>query len=396
MAWNEPGGKDEDPWGKKKQEGPPELDELLKKMQEKLGKTFGGSKTPVANTGSSLFFSFVLLILGVLYVLSGIFIVDAQEQAVITRFGAYQETVGPGPHWIPRLIKNKQVVNVTNVTTTQHGGMMLTGDENIVNLSTAVHYHVSDPKEYLFNLVDPDTTLGQVTDSALRYVVGHSTLDQVLTTEQAVVAEKIKQQIEKNLNHYQVGLIVKAVVINQVKAPEEVEEAFNDAIRAREDEERFINQAKAYANKIVPIAEGNAQRILENAKAYKQKVVLLAEGETDRFAELLPQYRTAPQVTRDRLYLGTMEQVYSSTSKVFVNTKTGNNVMYLPLDKLRESTNNTAAPDNSAVDSADIVEQDWQKIVVMSKGADDHNRDQATDRSTRSERQSRYPAKGGS
>lgn len=396
MAWNEPGGKGEDPWGKKKQEGPPELDELLKKMQEKIGKTFGGGKVPTANTGSSLFFSFIMLIMGVLYVLSGIFIVDAQEQAVITRFGAYQETVGPGPHWIPRLIKNRQVVNVTNVTTTQHGGMMLTSDENIVNVSIAVHYHVSDPKEYLFNVVDPNATLGQVTESALRYVVGHSTLDQVLTTEQAVVAEKIKQQIEKNLNHYQVGLIVKAVVINQAKAPEEVEEAFNDAIRAREDEERFINQAKAYANKIVPIAEGGSQRILENAKAYKQKVVLLAEGETDRFAQLLPQYRTAPQVTRDRLYLGTMEQIYTNTSKVFINTKSGNNFMYLPLDKYKQAATTNPATESNVVDSADIVEQDWQKIIGMSKGADDNNRDQATDRSTRPERQSRYPAKGGS
>ncbi len=393
MAWNEPGGKDEDPWGKKKQEGPPELDELLKKMQEKIGKAFGGNKTPTADPGSSLFFSFILLILGVLYVLSGIFIVDAQEQAVITRFGAYQETVGPGPHWIPRLIKSREIVNVTNVTTTQHGGMMLTADENIVNVSIAVHYHVSDPKEYLFNVVDPNATLGQVTESALRYVVGHSSLDQVLTTEQAIVAEKIKQQIEKNLNHYQVGLVVKAVVINQAKAPEEVEEAFNDAIRAREDEERFINQAKAYANKIVPISEGNSQRIVESAKAYKQKVVLLAEGETDRFAKLLPQYRASPQVTRDRLYLGTMEQVYTNTSKVFVNNKSGNNFMYLPLDKYKQSTGGSTENTNK-IDSADIVEQDWQKIIGMSKGADDNNRDQATDRSTRPERQSRYPAKG--
>lgn len=354
------GPEGQDPWGSNKG-GPPDLDQLLRQLKRKMGTFFGRAplfptgnfKTPEfgAHTAS---FGLGAIVAGflVLYIVSGIYLVQPAERAVVTQFGAYQKTLGPGPHWIPRFIQSKQVLDVDEVMTTQHGGMMLTQDENIVNVKLAVQYQIGDPKDYLFNTVDPQASLRNVVDSAIRYVIGHSTLDQILTSGRTLIAAQIKEQIVQNLDMYHAGLTISAVAMQEAEAPEEVKSAFLDAIRAREDEERLVNQAEAYAARIEPIARGHATRLLEDAGAYKEQVVLLSKGETDRFNALLTVYNRGPSVMRDRLYLGMMESVLSASTKVVIDTKKGNNFLYLPLDKL-SATKEVV----QAVDEEDLVAQ---------------------------------------
>ncbi len=335
---------------------PPDLDQILQDWINKMKRLFSSNEKTAPFRGKapeksdfSLPFSYKSLVLVILggYLLSGLYIVDPAERAVVTQFGAYQTTVGPGPHWLIPLIQSKTIVNVDEVMTTQHGGMMLTKDENIVSVKLAVQYKVEDPREYLYNLTDPEGSLRNVVDSAVRYVIGHSTLDQILTNGRTLIAAQIKEQITQNLDAYHAGLLVSAVAMQEAEAPEEVKAAFLDAIRAREDEERLVNQAEAYASRIEPIARGQAIRLTEDAKAYKEQVSLLAKGETNRFNALLPEYDRGPDVMRDRLYIDAMQKVLSTTSKVVVNVKKGNPFVYLPLDKITEIT--AQAPSKASV-----------------------------------------------
>lgn len=342
MAWNEPNnGKNRD-----QNDGPPDLDEVLKKLQAKLGQLFGGRKIGPAGFnaknlkggfGSGSGFSLILIIIFVIYILSGIYIVEPAEEAVIQRFGRYVRTEGAGPHWIPRFIETAEVVNVMRVETTTHGGEMLTMDENIIDAKIAVQYRISNARDYLFNLTNPDESLKQVSESALRAVVGQSSLNEILTIGRAEITRKIHFQVQSILDSYKSGLQIADLAMQQTKPPAAVQDAFDDAIKAQQDEERYVNQAQAYARKHVPLAEGHATRILEEAKAYKEQVVLLARGETARFAKLLPEYKLNPKVMRDRMYLDTMQQVYSNTTKVLVNVQGSNNVMYLPLDRMMQN-----------------------------------------------------------
>ncbi len=334
-----------DPWGRSSTEGPPDLDHLWRQFTKKLGKTSGG-RTGRGSEGrplSSFGLGGIGLAVLLLYLLSGIYIVQPAERAVVTQLGAYKVTMGPGPHWFARFIQAKRVLDVDTVMTSQHGGMMLTKDENIVNVKLAVQYQIGDPREYLYSVVDPQATLRHVTDSAIRYVIGHSTLDEILTSGRTLIASSVKEQIMQNLELYHAGLSISAVAMQEAEAPEEVKAAFLDAIRAREDEERLVNQAEAYASRIEPIAEGQATRLLEDAKAYKDQVALLAQGETARFENLLSEYQKAPQVMRDRYYIGMMEQVLTNSSKVLVDVKKGSPFFYLPLDKI------SAAPEDNSV-----------------------------------------------
>lgn len=346
MSWNDPGKKDDDgngqdPWGKK--DGPPDLDEAIRQFQKKLGTLFGGQGGGGATLnpkGSGKgFFGITLILIAIMigYIVSGIFIVQPAEEAVITRFGRYKETVGAGPHWIPRLIDSHQIVNIEEVNTTRHGGKMLTMDENIVDAEIAVQYRISNPENFLFNMVSPDQAIRQVSDSALRAVVGQSTLDDVLTTGRTEIVVRVKEQIERVISSYGSGLMVSDLALQVTKPPAEVQEAFDDAIKAQQDEERFVNQAETYARQRIPIAEGKAKRILEEAQAYKERVILASTGETIRFTELLPEYRLDKQVMRDRLFLDSMQQVLSNTSKILVDVEGGNNLLYLPLDRLVSS-----------------------------------------------------------
>lgn len=284
MGWNEP-EKGKDPWKAKNQ--PPDLEEALKRLQAQLKKVlFGGSKkrTPKAKTpakNSPLGFLVVAMTTAVLllWFLSGIFIVDPAEQAVILRFGKYQETVGPGPHWIPRLISSKVVVNVDRVLNYSYSAQMLTSDENLVAVSIAVQYRIGDLQAYLFNVANPEESLQQATSSALRQVVGTTTLDQVITEGREIWGNKVQDTLAKTLGAYKTGIVIVNVTPQPARAPESVQDAFDDAIKAQEDEKRFKAQADAYAARVVPIAEGNASRIEQEAQAYSQQVVLRAKGD---------------------------------------------------------------------------------------------------------------------
>jgi len=338
MAWNEPGNKEKDPWGgNNSQQTPPELDEIIKKFKLKLMKLFGFKPNKASTQGSSNHFAsigIVVLIGLAIWAALGIFIVNPAERAVILRFGQYRETVDPGIHWIPRFIDKAYVVNEQKIGNYSYQAQMLTIDENIVSVAVAVQYRVSSAKDYLFNAVSPEQSLKQATASALRQVVGQTTLDDILTKGRDQVRYEVEERLKQILLRYKTGLHIVTVAMQPARAPDDVKDAFDDAIKAREDEQRFVNQAQAYAMQVEPIAKGQAQRVAQEASAYKEQVVLRAQGDTARFLALLPEFTKAPEVTKQRLYLDVMERLLNNTSKVFVDTKGGNNVFYLPLDKL--------------------------------------------------------------
>jgi len=336
MGWDD-SGRDKDPWGGKKQ--PPDLDEALKKLQEKLRQALFGRKDKSTSPGGNdnLPGRFIFGIAGIafilLWALSGIFIVDPAEQAVIVRFGRYIETVGPGPHWIPRLIESKTVYNVDRVSDYSYSAQMLTKDENLVSVSLVVQYRIGDIEAYVFNVNDPEESLKQATSSALRQVVGMNTLDQIITEGREAWGISVQEQLTKILAQYQTGIVIVNVSPQPARAPESVQDAFDDAIKAQEDEKRFKEQARAYSASVVPIAEGQAKRVFQEADAYKKQIVLKARGDIAMFEALLPQYEASPGVISSRLYLETMQEVLSHVSKIVVDNKTGN-MIYLPLDKL--------------------------------------------------------------
>lgn len=341
MGWNEPDkehrpDKENDPWRGKNQ--PPDLDEALKRLYLKLKKLISGGKPslekslPTGNSGSI----FALLIgagVIILWVLSGIFIVDPAEQAAILRLGKYVETVGPGPHWIPRLIESKIVVNVDRVADYSYSAQMLTKDENLVAVALVVQYRISDLQDYLFNVADPEESLQQATSSALRQVVGNTRLDQIITEGREAWGSSVQEALIEILESYKTGIKIVNVSPQPARAPENVQDAFDDAIKAQEDEKRFKEQARAYEASVVPIAEGNAKRIMEESRAFEEQVVFRAQGDVAEFLAVLPEYTRAPHVTSERMYLDAIQQVLSNSTKVIVDGKAGN-MLYLPLEKL--------------------------------------------------------------
>lgn len=347
MPWNEPGGNGQkDPWGRPdKGSGPPDLDEVARKLQEKLKGLFGGRRgadsagiqkrsTVPVKPGMWII---VLLIATILLLWEISYIIEPAERGVVLRFGSYTATLDPGLNFrLPRPIEYVSKVDVDQIRSVPHKATMLTKDENIVDMELAVQYRVKDVTQYLFNVRTPDVTLRQVTESALRDNVGNSKMDFVLTEGRAEIAAATKEHIQSILDQYQAGLLVTSVNMQPAKPPEEVKPAFDDAIKAREDEQRLINEAEAYRNEVLPKSRGAAARVLAEANAHKFKVIAEAQGEADRFELLLAEYQKAPKVTRQRLYLNTVESVLSKTSKVVIDTKGGNNILYLPLDKLIE------------------------------------------------------------
>lgn len=338
MGWNEP-DKGKDPWSGKKQ--PPDLDEALKRFQSKLKKIiFGGSSQttsqPVTPKSGGLIASIILLIIFILWALSGIFIVNQAEQAAILRFGKFVETVGPGPHWIPRFIESKTVLNVDRVSDYSYSAQMLTQDTNLVVVTVAVKYRIGDLEAYLFNVADPEETLKQATSSALRQVVGTTTLEQIITAGQEAWGIRVQDSLIKILDEYKAGIIIVNVDPQSARAPENVQDAFDDAIKAQQDEKRFIAQALAYKAKVLPIAKGKADRIKEEAKAFGLQVVLRAKGEVAEFLAILPSFLQSPDVTSQRMYIDTIQKVLGNSSKIIVEGKAGN-MNVLPLDKLLSS-----------------------------------------------------------
>ena len=369
MAWNEPGGgKDKDPWNSNKDGGPPDLDEAYKKLQEKLAGLFGGggSKGGSGSGAPELSGSvivLVLLIIAAIWGAMGIYQVDEKDRAVVMRFGKYYQTYGPGLHWNPPLVDNKVIVNVTEERQYPSRGLMLTKDENIVELPLTVQYNIADPKAFVLNVKNPELSLQQASDSALRHVVGSSKLDDVVSIGREKIGVDVQVRLQTYLDNYQTGIQVVKINISEAKPPSEVKDAYDDVIKAREDQERLINEAQAYSNGIIPEARGKAQRIIEEANGYKAKVIVEATGEAMRFENLLGEYQKAPEVTRERLYLDTVEEVMSRSSKVLVDVEGGNNMLYLPLDKLMGQRNEVSGSVSGAdVNISDIADEVIKKL----------------------------------
>lgn len=371
MAWNEPGNNDNDPWnpdknrnngagrpdgdrekdanndpwGRKpggKEQGPPDLDEAFRKLMDMFGvkksrksggSDNGGDSGMSGKFGGGLIAVVLLAVLG-LWGATGVYQVDQQERGVVLRLGEYHSTVMPGLHWNPSMIDSVTKVNVTKVRSHDHKALMLTVDDAIVEVGVSVQYSVQNPKDFLLNVRSPEESLAQVTESALRHVVGSSEMDQILTEGRELLAAEVKVRIQDYSNAYGTGLLISKVNVENTQAPNQVQEAFDDVIKAKEDELRVRNEAESYANGIIPEARGRAQRIREEAEAYRSEIVARASGQADRFDRLYREYTKAPDVTRRRLYIETMESVYKDVNKVVVDTQGGNNMMYLPLDQL--------------------------------------------------------------
>lgn len=333
MAWNEPGG-GKDPWGgNRNEQGPPDIDEALKKLKEKFSMFGSGGGSGGPSLKSLL--PMALLVLLAIWGLLGVYQVDAKEETVILRLGKYHETVGSGLHWNPPLVDSRTTVSVTEERQYSTRGLMLTQDENIVEVALSVQYNVeASAKDFVLSIRAPELSLQLATDSALRHVVGSTGLDGVISTEREQVAIATQEKLQDLLDLYSSGIRVVKINIEDAKPPNEVKAAYDDVIEAREDLERLVNEAQAYSNGVIPEARGEAQRLREEAQGYLSQVVSKSQGEANRFIKLLTEYQKAPEVTRKRLYIDAIEQVMTNSTKILVDTESGNNMLYLPLDKL--------------------------------------------------------------
>lgn len=353
MAWNEPGNKGNDPWGgggnsggggnRGGNQGPPDIDEVFRKFSEKLNSLFGGKGSGAGGSGgggatggiSAGLVGGAVVLAAVIWAAMGFYTVDEAERGVVLRFGAlHDQIVMPGLRWNPPIIDQVNKVNISQVNTRSYTNDMLTTDENIVNVSISVQYMVQDPVQYVIQVRDPQAGLDQAVESAIRHVVGGTTMDRVLTQGRAEVAAEVRERSQRYMDHYGTGILVTQVNVENAQPPIAVQNAFDDVIRAREDEQRAQNQALAYANRVVPEARGEAQRLIEQANAYRDQVIARAEGETYRFNLLLAEYQAAPEVMRQRLYIDAIQDVLRNTSKVLVDIEGGNNMMFLPLDRM--------------------------------------------------------------
>ena len=341
MAWNEPGNNNNDPWGERKRgkpEGPPDLDDIIKNTFGKLfggkGGTGGGASNGGSGGNASWVVPLVVIVLVLIYIVRGVGVVNEQERAVVLRFGKFTEIKGPGIRWNPPYIDTVFTENVTRVRTWTTSEEMLTKDLNIVGVKLSVQYSISDPKDFVLNVKNPELSLQEASNSALRHVVGSTVMHEVLTEGRSRLGIDVQARLQELLSQYTTGIHIEKVNIEDTNPPKEVQSSFDDVIRAREDEERFKNEAQAYENERIPKARGQAQRMLAEAMAYREEVIAKAEGEAQRFSLLLEEYKKAPEVTRQRLYIDAVQQVLSNTSKVMVDVEGGNNMMYLPLDKI--------------------------------------------------------------
>lgn len=354
MAWNEPvnnnngdnNGRDNDPWGKNnnrggRDQGPPDLDEVFSKLSQKLGGKFGkkggNGNGPSIGGGGAIGFGVIAVIAIAIWFFAGFYTVGEAERAVVLRLGQFDRIEEPGLNWHPRFIdeiKDEQLVNVQAIRSLRAAGTMLTKDENVVTVEMGVQYRVSDPYKYLYRVTNADDSLRQATDSALRAVIGDSLMDSILTSGRQQIRQSTQETLNRIIDSYDMGILIVDVNFQSARPPEQVKDAFDDAIAAREDEERFEREAEAYRNDILPKATGRAERLKKEAVGYSERTVNGALGQVAQFEKLLPEYQAAPEVTRNRMYLDTMEKVYSSTSKVLIDSESSGNLLYLPIDKL--------------------------------------------------------------
>jgi len=347
MAWNDP-GRNRNPWGNRPDRGAADLDEALRNLQRKITEIFSGGRGSgsggeggAPGPGDAAMRGFgigtVALVLLAVWAATGLYKVDAAERAVVTRFGKFSETTEPGLRWhLPWPIEARQIVNVESVEGFSDQTRMLTSDENLVDINIAVQYRRADPVSFVFNVRDPEATLSEVSESAIREIVGHSKLDFVLEEGRQEITAKTRELVQRTLDSYKSGIEVTTVNLQGVSVPEQVQSSQRDAIKAREDRERLALEAQAYANDILPKAKGSAARQMEDSLAYKARIVADAEGEAQRFLLLLPAYERNPAVTRQRLYYETMEEVFANANKVLVDTKGTGNMLYVPLEKMME------------------------------------------------------------
>jgi membrane protease subunit HflK len=354
MAWNEP-GPGRDPWnqkpGGKRGDGPPDLDELLKRLKARLtGK--GGGRAPTGGKLPQGLAGIIAVLLASLWLLSGFYTVDEQERGVVQRFGAYEGTVEPGLRWhLPWPIEHVEHVDFTRLRQVTDRSTMLTQDQNLLDVELTVQYRVSSAEDFYFNVADPDRTLQQAAEASVREVVGRVSVDQALDDGHQNIAEQTRQLLQKRLDVYRSGLAIKAVNF-QAQPPDAVKAAFVDAINASSERDSLRNEAQAYANEHLPKARSEAARNLEEAAAYRDRIVARAEGDAARFSALLEEYRKAPKITRERLYLDTMQDIYANTSKVLVDIDKGSPVFTVPLDQLLKNAPKPDAPTDAAVTSA--------------------------------------------
>ncbi|ENM5875515.1 FtsH protease activity modulator HflK [Vibrio mimicus] len=376
MAWNEPGnnngnnGRDNDPWGNNnrggkggRDQGPPDLDEVFNKLSQKLGGKFGnkGGKGPSLAGGGAIGFGVIAAIAAAVWFFTGFYTIGEAERGVVLRLGKYDRIVDPGLNWRPRFIDEVTPVNVQAIRSLRASGLMLTKDENVVTVSMDVQYRISDPYKYLYQVTNADDSLRQATDSALRAVIGDSLMDSILTSGRQQIRQSTQQTLNQIIDSYDMGLMIVDVNFQSARPPEQVKDAFDDAIAAREDEERFIREAEAYKNEILPKATGRAERLKKEAQGYNERTINEALGQVAQFEKLLPEYQAAPKVTRDRLYLDAMEEVYSNTSKVLIDSESSGNLLYLPIDKLAGQDGKKAEPRPSKSSSSyDQIELESQ------------------------------------
>ena len=339
-------------------DGPPDLDEILRKLQQKIAGALGFKPRPASPSGGNGMGAamggglvFVVLLAIAVWLASGFYIVEEGRRGVVLRLGKFTEITDAGPRWhIPYPFESVEIVNVSGVRTVEVGyrgnpknkqpqeSLMLTDDENIVDVQFAIQYTLKSPKDFLFNNRDPEDNVRQSAETAIRETVGKSKMDFVLNQGRSEIAARVKKLMQDILDRYKTGIFVTTVNLQNVQAPEQVQASFDDAVRAGQDRERFKNEGQAYANDVVPKARGVAARLIEEANGYRQSVIASAQGDASRFNQVFAEYQKAPQVTRERIYLDTMQQVLQSTSKVLIDQKAGNNLLYLPLSQLMALT----------------------------------------------------------
>jgi membrane protease subunit HflK len=388
MAWNEPGGNgDKDPWGNRGNQGPPDLDEVFRNFQKKFGSLFGGMGGGKGGgrggrgtgKGGNIGIGIVVAIVLLFWMATGFYIVEEAERGVVLRFGKHVDTTQSGLHWHwPTPIESVTKVDVTKVQPVPLRATMLTQDENIVDIEGTIQYQVADATAYLFNVRTPEISLSQAAESALRESIGQSKMDFVITEGRGQIAFQVENNIQQIMDDYGTGIKVIKVNILNAKPPEAVKDAFDDVTQAREDEVRLRNEAESYRNEVLPKARGAAARLREEADAYKKEVIAKAEGEAERFTQLLKEYRKAPAVTRDRLYLDMMESVLANSSKVMVDVQGSNNLLYLPLDKLMSRA---AAADTLTDSLGNLTQQ--QDLLRRLKQDEQRTRNNLRTRETR-------------
>lgn len=379
MPWNEPGGDDKDPWSKGKSSGNSKgnagdnIEDITRKMNEKIGGFLGKKKAGGSGGGGSIGNGLpsgsALAIIGLIalaaWLATGFYQVDSAQRGVEFRFGAFTETTQPGLHWhVPYPVESVELVDIDRVRTAQDRTQMLTADENIVDIGVAAQYKIKNAEDYLFNVYLPDYernqsvgTLFQVMRSAVRQIVGGNTMDSILTENRSSIAPDTETVMQTILDSYNSGLEVVEVNLEYAQAPQAVKDSFDEAVRAREDLDKFKNEALTYANRVIPLAEGKASRLSQEAIAYKGRIEARAAGDASRFNQLVAEYNKAPIVTRNRLYLETMEAVYENTTKIMVDSKSGNNLLYLPLDKLGNKSQQQGSSSQFDPATAAYVEQ---------------------------------------